>query len=233
MIITAPTSTTSSNAAGAVDTKGAARDKALGKSDFLTMLMAQIKNQDPLNPMDNTEFTAQMAQFTSLEQLFNVNDTLNMMVTSINSQNSVQALNIIGKEVTANGQNVHVKNGVSSDIAFTLPETASSVKIVVEDAAGNVVKTIARGSMDEGDHTVTWNPTNDSGAQMDDGLYSYSVIAEDKNGKPIEASTFTKGIASGIAYEDGVAYVFIGNAKYMLSEITEVSTPKENNSSAA
>jgi flagellar basal-body rod modification protein FlgD len=176
--------------------------------------------------VENNEFTSQMAQFSSLEQLMGINSNLGMMTSAVNSANTSQAINLIGKEVTAVGHNIHVKNGVGSDVAFDLPDSATDVKIVIEDASGNVVKTISRAAMPAGANQVAWDPTTDSGAKLPDGIYTYSVIANDAGGNLMDVSTYSRGVASGVSFEEGVAWVHVGEQRYMLSEIMEVRAVK-------
>ncbi len=217
--------TGAATAVASVDT--GKRPDQLGKDEFLTLLIAQIKNQDPMNPMENADFTAQMAQFSSLEQLFNINDSLGLLNTSTAATNSAQVMNLIGKEVTAEGQGVHIKDGIASDISFALPDSADDVTIVVADQYGNVVKTLELGSMLTGEHSVEWDGVNDFGSPIPDGLYNFQVNAEDSEGDLMEVETFTKGIVNAVSFENGVAYLHIGNVKYMLGEVLEVSEPKE------
>ncbi len=215
-------STSYGNTASATSTSDASSSAAMGKDDFLTLLLTQMQNQDPLSPMDNTEFTAQMATFSSLEQLTNVNENLGYMLSSMNSSTSMAAVDMIGREVTAEGQNVHIKDGNASDIAYYLPEDATNVEIVIEDENGSVVKILPAGTQDAGDQLVSWDGLDDSGSAIADGLYKFNVVATNSSDELMEVETFTTGVVTGVQYEENVAYVYIGNAKYMLSEILEV-----------
>ena len=205
-----------------------AANETMGKDEFLKLLIAQLKNQDPLSPMDNTEFTAQMAQFSSLEQLFQVNDNLENLAALNASVNNTQALTLIGKEVTAEGNSVYAEDGQATTISFNLSESASNVRIHLIDSAGEVVRTIYRGSMSEGQHEVTWDGMGEGGGAVADGLYGYVVDAVDSNGEPVDTDTFMSGIVTAISMDDGITYVHIGDAKIMISEISEVRKPKGN-----
>jgi flagellar basal-body rod modification protein FlgD len=223
MIVTSPTVQETLNVTGA-SSRGDEKDsKNLDQTDFLTLLVAQLKNQDPMNPMENADFTAQMAQFSSLEQLMNVNENLEILTTSANATNSAQAMALIGKEVKAAGENIHVKNGVGSDISFELPESASKVLISIEDESGNVFRTIEQTSMSAGAHQIAWDGKGQYGAPLPDGLYTYSVSAKDDNGSVMAVETFTRGIVDTISFDNGIGYIHIGELKYMLSEVLEVA----------
>jgi len=202
--------------------------KSLGKDEFLSLLIAQLKNQDPLSPMDNTEFTAQMAQFSSLEQLFNVNDNLVSLQALSASVSNTQALSLLGKEVTAEGNSVYAENGQTSIISFNLGESATSVRIHIIDGEGEVVRTIYRGSLSEGRHEVTWDGMTDGGGTASDGLYGYVVDAVNSSGDQVETDTYMRGIVEAVSMDSGITYVHIGDAKIMINEISEVRRPTEN-----
>lgn len=225
MIVTNPTAidatakATASQKAAVSETAG---KQSLGQDEFLTLLITQLKNQDPTNPMDHAQFTQQMAQFSSLEQLMNINENLGSLQVATNATNSAQAVNMIGKEVKAEGDNVHVSAGIASPISFELGQAADSVVISVEDPYGNVIRTIEEGTMSSGPHTVKWNGKDELGTPLEDGLYKYTVSASDTEGTPVEVSTFTRGVVSAVSFENGVGYIHIGDLKYMLSEILEV-----------
>lgn len=225
MIVTSPSVVETTNVTGGASTSEKKDGKNLDQTDFLTLLVAQLKNQDPMNPMENADFTAQMAQFSSLEQLMNVNENLQILTTSANATNSAQAMSLIGKEVKAEGNSIHVKNGVASDISFELPETASKVFINIEDQNGNVVRTIEQSSMSAGPQQVAWDGNGQYGAPLPDGLYNYTVVAKDMEGSVLEVDTFTRGIVDTISFENGIGYIHIGELKYMLSEVLEVKEP--------
>ncbi|GMT41670.1 MAG: basal-body rod modification protein FlgD [bacterium] len=196
---------------------------AMGKEEFLTLLLAQLKNQDPLSPMENTEFTAQMAQFSSLEQLFNVNDNL-MDLRQINtSLNNTQALTLIGREVEVAGNSVRITDGVASSISFSLADDAANVSIRITNEAGEAVRTIEQGSAESGPHRIEWDGLSSDGGVLPDGVYSYAIDAVDASGGSINAQTYMTGVVDAISIEDGIIYVHIGDIRVTVSEITRVS----------
>ncbi|VAX23921.1 Flagellar basal-body rod modification protein FlgD [hydrothermal vent metagenome] len=211
-----------------------AKDKGdnMGKDQFLTLLIAQIKHQDPMNPMENTEFTAQMAQFSSLEQLFSINDNLGSLTAATAATNSAQGMNLIGKEVTVQGHSVHVTGGQASDIGFSLPDLAGEVSINVEDQAGNIVRTIELGPRGAGEHSIKWDGLNNNGKPLADSLYNYTVSATDISGNLVEANTYTRGVVDKVSFDNNVGYIHIGNKKYMLGEVLEISEPASSLASA-
>lgn len=203
----------------------------MGKDQFLTLLVAQLKYQDPLSPMENTEFVAQMAQFSSLEQLTNINAGLESLQLISASSSNTQALNLIGKEVEAAGNSVHISDGKASSISFSMPEPVSNASIHIMDSAGTVVRTLEVGALDSGTHEIRWNGKNTYGSTLPNALYSYVVDATNGAGKNVNAETFTSGIVESISMDDGVLYLQIGDQSVLVSEITKIRQPANGSNS--
>ena len=202
--------------------------KSLGKDEFLRLLIAQLKNQDPLSPMENTEFTAQMAQFSSLEQLFNVNDNLESLQTLNAAVANTQALALIGKQIQAEGDIVYVLGGKASGLVFNLDEQAVRVTVHITDASGNIVRTVFRGAMSGGMQEVAWDGKSDVGGSLPDGLYGYVVDAVNAAGEPVDSDSFMSGVVEAVSMDNGITYVHIGDAKVMITEIIEVRQQAQN-----
>ena len=195
----------------------------LGKDDFLTLLLTQLQNQDPLNPTDSVEYTAQLAQFSSLEQLSNVNQNLEYLQMFQASINNAQAVSFIGKEITALGDGIQVTDGVAEACEFKLAADASGVTINIYNEAGNLVKTIEEGSMDAGRQTVQWDATDQNGNPLADGDYTFEVMAVDADEQAVEAITYSTGIVSGVTFIDGTTYFMVENQKIPIADIIEVN----------
>jgi flagellar basal-body rod modification protein FlgD len=173
----------------------------LGKDDFLKMLVAQLQNQDPLNPLDGADFTAQLAQFSSLEQLSNMNTQLEVLNFYQSSLNNAQSVNLIGKEVTARGDGIKVE-GTSADLPYNLSEVASNVTIKIYDEDANLVDTIELGSQQEGENSVTWDCSD-----VAQGDYTFEISAIDANGDEIPVYTIITGQVTGVTFKDGSPYL--------------------------
>ncbi len=195
----------------------------LGKDDFLTLLITQLQNQDPLNPTDSTEYTAQLAQFSSLEQLSNINQNLEYLQLFQASINNAQAVSFIGKEITALGDAIQVKEGVADACEFELTADAGGVIVNIYNDAGNLVKTIDQGAMEAGRQTVVWDGTDQNGNQMQDGDYTFEIMAVDANDQDVKAITYTSGVVSGVTFIDGTTYFIIENQKIPIADIIEVN----------
>ena len=212
-----------------------ASEKAvLGKEDFLNLLVEQLKNQDPLNPMESTEFTAQLAQFSSLEQLANMNENLGYLRLYQASINNAQAVNFMGKTVKASGDSITVKDGAPNQMQFDLAGDAATVNIHIYDASDNLVRTINCGSLSEGEQSIEWDGADEDGETVPDGTYTFEVSAADSSGETVEASTYMTVEVTGITFKDGNAFLLAGDIEISMGDILEVmeSTDTEEEDSS-
>jgi flagellar basal-body rod modification protein FlgD len=176
---------------------------SLGKEEFLTLLVAQLKNQDPLNPQDGTEFTAQLAQFSSLEQLIDMNSSLSVLSETNQTFDRMSALGMIGQTVMAGG-NDFAYTGEAVRLGYDLPRDASSVELyVLNDEGVNVATMSLSGdALSEGEHIIGWDGTDDNGAAVASGSYSMSVHAYDGDEK-LTVTGLVEGQVVGVDLEDG------------------------------
>jgi flagellar basal-body rod modification protein FlgD len=197
----------------------------LGKNDFLTLLVTQMQNQDPLDPMKGTEFASQLAQFSSLEQLTNINTNLQQSLTAnamlSSSINNALAATMIGKDVRATASAFQYNATGSVKLGYNLTAPADSAVVSIYDSAGNLVRTI-NGTKQTGDNTITWDGTNDSGTAMGPGSYTFKVTAAAGGTASFEAPTFVFGKVTGVRFKsDGTVFVIDG-AEVSLANILEI-----------
>ena len=190
---------------------------AMGKDDFFKMMIAQLQHQDPLNPLDGTDFTAQLAQFSSLEQLTNVNDQLKILGLYQASLNNSQSISLIGKEITAIGDIIKV-DGASADLTYNLSEGAEKVTISIYDEGGNLVDTLEPGSQQEGENSVTWDCSGIAA-----GNYTFEVSASDANGDVVPAYTMITGKVTGVSFEDGFPCLSVNGQDIPFGNIISVN----------
>jgi len=208
-------------------TAAAATKKELGKDDFLQLLVAQMSNQDPLNPLEDKEFISQLAQFSSLEQMENMNSNLessiqwNLLLSQTIS--NTMATNLIGREVTADASDVYLESAGSADIGVSLDETAVSLTIEIQDESGNVVRTITKNGVPAGDQTIQWDGTDDSGVQMPAGVYSIDITGVNNEGSKFYPTHLLKGKVQSVSYQDGIAMLNINGQNIPLASVREVS----------
>jgi flagellar basal-body rod modification protein FlgD len=195
---------------------------SLGKEDFFQMLIAQLQNQDPLNPLDGTDFTAQLAQFSSLEQLFNVNEQLELMGLYQSSLNSAQAVGLIAKEITASGDSVIV-DGSSADITYSLAQEAGKVTVKIYDEEGVLVDTLDPGieGQKAGGNTITWDCSG-----VGSGTYTFEVSAFSVSGDAIETDTVMTGKVTGVTFVDGTPFLSVGGQTVSFGDVLSVKEPE-------
>ena len=204
-------------------------EAVLGKNDFLSLLVAQLQNQDPLNPSDSTEFTAQLAQFSSLEQLQNINTTLAGFEVYQSTLNNIQSSSFIGKTVTASGDTLSVANGASDPISIELDADCQSVYVQIYDSHGEYVTDIVAGSLDAGMQTIDWDATDQYGAGVDDGQYTFSVMAVDADGNSVATTSYITGRVTGIDYQSGETMLLIGDQAVSISSLIRIEDVSTDN----
>jgi flagellar basal-body rod modification protein FlgD len=202
----------------------------LGMDQFLNLFIAQIQHQDPLNPLDSAEFTAQLAQFTSVEQLYGMNARLADIEEALNSQSEKRDdLGFIGKTVKADDNTILVDNGTVQSGSYTI-DGKGYVTVDVYDSQGQIVRTFYQGLEDKGEHDVNWDGRDDTGTLVGDGTYTFEITARDEKGYYISSNTYISGEVKGITYKNGKSYLMIGDRVISTSSnIMEVSLTTTSN----
>lgn len=216
-------STTQSTAT--TSSAGKSSSAILGKDDFLKMLITQLKYQDPLNPLNGTEFAAQLAQFSSVEQLANIKTSLSQFldtnVALTNSINNALAATFIGKEVRASANNFALSGEGAVNIGYELSAAAAQVTVKIYDQYGGLVKVLT-GTTSKGDNTLQWDGINDDGLKVANGRYTFTIEAVDGNGGSITNSPFIYGKVTGVRFKtDGTVFVIDGS-EVSLADIVEI-----------
>lgn len=183
---------------------------------FLTLLIAQMKNQDPSNPMDNSQLTTQMAQLSTVSGISQLNNSLSTLMSNLNSSQALSTANMIGHSVLAPGNNIQLTSDTTKDadgkettsqkavFGVNLSGTASSVVVTIKDSTGAVVHTTDLGTQAAGVVPVIWDGSNDTGGKVADGNYTFTVSASN-NGTAVSASTLSFGTVSSVSTaSDGV-----------------------------
>lgn len=195
----------------------------LGKDDFLNLLITQLQYQDPLNPADSTEFTAQLAQFSSLEQLDNVNTNLEQLQNFQASTNNSQAVSLLGKDITANGNYLQLSDGGPVGCDFSLERDAAAVVVSVYDSTGGFVNSFESQNLAAGEHTLSWDGTDENGNPAADGNYTFEIQAADANGQDITTQTFFRGTVEKVTFENNTPFLISKDQKIALGDIIQVS----------
>jgi flagellar basal-body rod modification protein FlgD len=185
-------------------------DSSASMMDFITIFLAQLQYQDPLNPMEGTEMTSQLAQITTVEQLYNTNEKLDIISQGLDSLSSAQFLEYIGKDILMEGNELPVQDGETQGwISFSL-ENPAQVEIIIFDADGNEIQRIQHGETQAGSHQVEWDGKDAQGNTVEDGYYSYTVSATDDNGDPVTVETQARLMVTGLTYYEGTPYLLTG-----------------------
>ena len=199
---------------------------SLGKDDFLKLLLAELQNQDPLNPADNTEFVAQLAQFSSLEQLTTMNSNLaqnleynQSIAESIN--NSV-TVNLIGKGVTAESNEFKMDGSNSVQLTFELDRDITTGTVTIYDRDDLPVQVLSLDSSSMGLNAITWDGYTTLGVLARSGTYTYEVTAYDSVGSEVDVTEVTAGIVEGVTYRDGETYLDVGGLLVPFDKVTHI-----------
>lgn len=194
--------------------------------EFLKMFTTQLKYQNPMDPMSNQDFTAQLAQFSSLEQLTKINTNLTDSLTTnalLNkSINNNMATTLIGKQIRVEGNSVLLKNGTASDLLFTISEDAYKATMTIKDSNGKEIRTITKDFYAKGNQSYSWDGRDNAGNMVEDGEYTYSIQATNAAGEEIKITGFASGIVTGVRYDGNVTRLVCGDQEYDISKVIEV-----------
>ena len=187
--------------------------KKLGKDEFFKMMVNQMQHQDPMKPHDNEQMVAQLAQFSSLEQMANVNKNLEAMMANQASYAQLGAASLIGKFVTADASRISHLEGKMSDLKFELPKDAKKVRISVLNDHGESIREIEQGDTKKGDVKLDWDGKRSNGLPAPTGQYMISVLAEDDNGRNIAVQMTKTEAVNGVGFEGKETVLFTGDPK--------------------
>jgi flagellar basal-body rod modification protein FlgD len=196
------------------------------KQAFLQLLVTQLRHQDPMSPVANEDFLAQLAQFSSVEQLQDINSGTQTGLLLQQSITNSLAATLIGKDVLVGTDNVSVKGGESVDFHFSLGGEGNVTASIFTNT-GDLVRTIEVTGEDDlplssGEHGFTWDGKNESGDAVPDGSYSIIVEAADANGLAVPVQNYLSGRVVGLRFAGGSAYIVIGSMEFSLADVIEI-----------
>lgn len=187
---------------------------------FLQILTTQLKNQNPLDPLDTNQFTAQLVQFTGVEQQLKTNEFLeSLLSTTQNSQRS-DAVSYIGKQVTVSGSTTQLK-GSHAMWAYNAEANVANANITIKNATGDVVYT-QTGSLGIGEGTFAWDGIGSDGTPHPDGMYTIKIEGTNLSGKTVKVSTSSVGTVTAVDFSGPEPMVTVGASKVPLRDISEV-----------
>ncbi|MBY4898453.1 flagellar hook assembly protein FlgD [Cupriavidus sp. AU9028] len=203
-----------SNAAGASLLSSASSSSDI-QNNFLKMLVTQMKNQDPLKPMDNAQLTSQLAQISTVSSMEIMNATMTQLLAQVSASRAMDSAALIGRTVMVPGNGVEVVEGKASQFGIDLPSTADAVTVEVLDEKGNVVRSIDMKGRTAGVHDVAWDGKNDAGGAVPDGEYTFRVVAT-ADGKAINGASLIYGKVQAISGDANGVLVDLGEGRTAL-----------------
>jgi flagellar basal-body rod modification protein FlgD len=200
--------------------------QTLNENDFLQMLVTELQNQDPTNPLQSTDLAAQLAQFSSVSELqtlnSNVQNSTNANLLMTQSISNTMAATLIGKQVKINTSQISFDGSTKPTLGFSLSSSAADVQVKIMNSDGTVVRTIDEGPMASGDNTATWDGKDDSGNSLSAGNYSFSVNATDSQGNQLSPSLYILGTVQGVKFSSSGASLLVDGTSVNFSDVQEI-----------
>jgi len=189
---------------------------------FMALLVAQLKNQDPMAPMDNAQVTSQMAQLNTVTGISDMNKTMEKMAAGLAGNQTVQATGMLGRTVMMEGNSLTLKDAKANG-ALELKQAADKVTVNVKDRAGNVVQSLDMGAQSKGVLEFDWDGKNADGKTVADGRYSFEVIAT-AAGQPAQTVALSKTVVQGLrnAGADGAMLLTSDGSEVSMSSIKQI-----------
>lgn len=217
-----------SSTASAAAASSAAKDR-IGLADdfdsFLQLLTTQLKNQDPLAPLDANQFTQQLVQFSAVEQAIKTNDALGQLLSLMRGDQIARSVDYLGAEVAAEGQTIHLGEGGPARVHYRLEQSAAQVRIEIYDSAGRLVAA-QEGATGGGSHSVDWNGQSQAGAPLPPGLYRVEVVASDAAGQAVPVTTTIRGVVDGVEVDGDRLMLSVDGVLMPLDSITSIYRPQ-------
>ena len=226
MTTTTPTSSSTTNptTTAAAATASSSQQLAGNFDTFLQLLTTQLQNQDPLSPMDTTQFTEQLVSFAGVEQQIDMNTNLQTLISMQQTSASLQALQLVGANVTINSNTATLSNATSTPATwgFSSPSPATGA-VTITSSTGQVAYT-GTTSLSAGSQSYTWNGQGNNGVTWPDGNYTLSINATGANGQPVTVSTQVQGTISSVNVSQNPPVVTVGGQNYPISAIQSINS---------
>jgi flagellar basal-body rod modification protein FlgD len=198
---------------------------ALGKDEFLKILTTQLAHQDPTKPMDDTAFVSQLAQFSTLEQMQNSNDTLTQLLALQKLSGQTAMVPMVGKTAIYNSNAMDLSVGGTISVNATLASPATDVILEIDDADGKAVRRQSCGAKSAGNQTLTWDGKNENGIVQSPGTYHVSVSATDIGGKAVSVTQQSSALITGVSFQNGTSQLMLGNTPISLGDVIAIQQP--------
>ena len=194
----------------------------LNKDDFMKLFVTQLRNQDPLNPTDSNAMVQQMAQLTQVEQAYNTNTNLTNLMAALNGQSNSSAVSYIGKTITAQGSDIQLAAGGTSQVNYSLASAADQVQVTIKNSSGGTVRVLSGGSASSGQGSMTWDGLDSNGAKSAAGAYTFTVAGVNSNGTTSTGTSLIKAVVSGIKTDQSTPVLTAGGVDVPLANVIGV-----------
>ncbi len=209
--------------------KEPAGSSELDREAFLSILLTQLENQDPTDPMKDRDFVAQLAQFSSLEQLIHLSDGMENLQEERQQDRMLGALSYVGQELRADGGQVSKDDSGISTVFYELQEPAQEVVFDIYNQDGRIIDSVSQGPKGEGESRFSWDGTDQHGQEVQDGLYRVEPRAEGENGQSLEIKTDISGKVEGVEMqEENIVLTLADGRQLQLDQIKEVLPPEQD-----
>ncbi len=206
---------------GNADATAGKKEKLDPQDRFLKLLVTQMQNQDPLNPLDNAEVTSQLAQISTVTGIDKLNDTLQLLLSDIEESRTIEAAALVGRNVLVPGTTMSLENGAAI-AGIELPQSVDKLSVTILDSSGIAVRTMDLGAQTAGTNTFAWDGVTDSGTAAANGDYSFAVSAT-QGDKEITASTLALGSVSSVSPGEHDAVLDMGRLGFIgFSDVKQI-----------
>jgi len=200
--------------------------KQMDKDAFLKLLVAEIKNQNPLEPMDNQKFVDQMTQFTTMEQMTNMSESFQKFITSMKSTTQLQASSVVGKYAVLEGNQIDFTDNSAESVVYNT-EKAGEVIIRIRNQDGQLIREENLGFKEPGISSYQWDGRNGSGTIQPEGTYSYELVSVNEAGEEETFGGVEGGLVEAVQFMDDKIYVVVNGEKHRFENIVEISEAPE------
>lgn len=188
---------------------------------FMTLLVAQLKNQDPLEPMDNSQVTSQMAQLSTVTGIQDMNSSMEALASTFTGSQTLQATSMLGRQVTINGNGISLSEGAANG-SFELKQAADKVSVNIRNSAGEILQTIDAGALSKGVHEFSWDGQGPDGKTYANGNYKFEVVAT-ANGAAAEVEPYSTSTVQGVRNgADGLTLLTADGNEVSISDIKQI-----------
>lgn len=195
----------------------------LDRDSFMKLLVAELKHQDPLDPLKAREMITQLSTLTSVEKLISIEEGITAVREETAAVASSNVTSMVGRTATADASSLVLSgNGVAGG-SFQIPSRAEEVEVAIRNPSGELVRTLSLGDTFPGNHAFAWDGNDEAGNPMPVGRYGIAVSAKSPEGNPVPASTTISGMVTEISYENGAPEVVIGDTRVLLGDVTSIA----------